>query len=75
MQGTESRAKVVTAFAAVYLIWGSTYLAIRFAIDTLPPFLMAGARFVAAGVLLYLWSARRAPRRATGAEWRAVVAR
>jgi drug/metabolite transporter (DMT)-like permease len=47
------RWKLVTAFLAVYLVWGSTYLAIRFAIETLPPFLMAGVRFVIAGGLLY----------------------
>jgi len=50
------RWKVVTAFAAVYLIWGSTYLAIRFAIETMPPFLMAGVRFAIAGGLLYWWA-------------------
>lgn len=44
---------VITAFAAVYLIWGSTYLGIRIAIETLPPFLMAGSRFLCAGVVLY----------------------
>lgn len=43
----------MTAFAAVYLIWGSTYLGIRLAIDTMPPFLMAGSRFLIAGGLLY----------------------
>src|SRR3989442_887933 len=41
------------AFGLVYVIWGSTYLAIRIAIDTIPPFLMAGTRFLAAGVVLY----------------------
>lgn len=45
--------KLVGAFAAVYLIWGSTYLAIRYAIETLPPFTMAGVRFVIAGAILY----------------------
>ena len=44
---------VIAAFAAVYVIWGSTYLAIRFAIETLPPFLMAATRFLVAGGLLY----------------------
>src|SRR5512132_1106162 len=48
-------ALVVTAFAAIYLIWGSTYLGIRFAVETLPPFLMGGARFLTAGLLLYAW--------------------
>lgn len=46
---------VVGAFGAIYLIWGSTYLAIRIAIETLPPFLMVGVRFLTAGALLYLW--------------------
>ncbi len=45
---------VLVAFAAVYLIWGSTYLAIRIGIETLPPFLLAGVRFCVAGGLLYL---------------------
>ena len=48
-----SPALVIAAFATVYLVWGSTYLAIRFAIETMPPFLMASARFLTAGVLLY----------------------
>jgi drug/metabolite transporter (DMT)-like permease len=50
-----SRAKVYTAFALVYVIWGSTYLAILFAVETLPPFLMAGSRFLVAGALMYGW--------------------
>lgn len=60
------------AFAAVYLIWGSTYLAIRFAIETLPPFTMAGVRFVVAGALLYAWTRRvRGVQAPSGTEWRA----
>jgi len=51
--------KLVGAFAALYLIWGSTYLAIRFALETLPPFTMAGARFVVAGMMLYGWARLR----------------
>lgn len=46
---------VIAAFAAVYIIWGSTYLGIRIAIETMPPFLMAGIRFFVAGFILYLW--------------------
>jgi drug/metabolite transporter (DMT)-like permease len=49
-------ALVLAAFAAVYVIWGSTYLGIRYAIETLPPFLMAGARFLIAGLLMMLWA-------------------
>jgi drug/metabolite transporter (DMT)-like permease len=51
-----SRALILAAFAAVYTIWGSTYLAIRFAVEVLPPFLMAGTRFLIAGLILYLWA-------------------
>ena len=62
-------ANVVAAFAAVYIIWGSTYLAILFAIETLPPFLMAGVRFLVAGTVLYAWVRLRGARRPTRAEW------
>ena len=51
-----SRLLVVLAFAAVYILWGSTYLGIRLAIETLPPFLMAGTRFTLAGAILLTWS-------------------
>src|SRR5215212_4851763 len=76
-----SRARIVAAFAAVYVIWGSTYLGIKFAAETLPPFLMAGARFMTAGALLYAWvslrsgrgartdTGTRAPARPSIAEW------
>jgi drug/metabolite transporter (DMT)-like permease len=58
-----SAGRVALAFAAVYVLWGSTYLAIRFGVETLPPFLMAGTRHLAAGLLLYAWMrARGAPR-------------
>jgi drug/metabolite transporter (DMT)-like permease len=45
---------LIAAFAAVYIFWGSTYLAIKYTIETLPPFLMAGTRFAFAGGILYL---------------------
>src|SRR3954470_24597974 len=65
------RARLIAAFAAVYLVWGSTYLAIRFAVETLPPLLMAGSRFVLSGLILLAWARWRdgaaAPSRA---EWR-----
>jgi drug/metabolite transporter (DMT)-like permease len=54
-----SRARLLVAFAAVYVVWGSTYLFIRFAVETLPPFAMAGARFAVAGVILYVWARLR----------------
>lgn len=67
------RTKVLVAFAAIYLIWGSTYLGIRFAIETLPPFLMAGVRFLLAGGLLYGWAVARGARSPTAREWRATT--
>ena len=54
--GVPPRLMVVAAFAAIYVIWGSTYLAIKYAIETVPPFLMTGARFLVAGIVLYAWS-------------------
>lgn len=49
----QSGAKVVLAYAAIYLLWGSTYLAIRFVVESLPPLLMMGFRFFTAGALLF----------------------
>jgi drug/metabolite transporter (DMT)-like permease len=50
---------ILLAFLAIYLVWGSTFLAVEFAIETIPPLLMSGSRFAAAGVLLAAWCARR----------------
>ncbi|MGZ8486382.1 MAG: EamA family transporter [Candidatus Binatia bacterium] len=50
-----SNVLIWTALSAVYLIWGSTYLAIRFTVETTPPFLSAAARFIMSGAVLYLW--------------------
>jgi drug/metabolite transporter (DMT)-like permease len=47
--------KITGAYLAVYVVWGSTYLGIRYAVETLPPLLMMGLRHVAAGALLYAW--------------------
>jgi drug/metabolite transporter (DMT)-like permease len=60
--------RVAIAFAAIYLIWGSTYLAIRFAIETLPPFSMAAVRFTVAGGILYA-IARPRSERPTKVNW------
>jgi drug/metabolite transporter (DMT)-like permease len=68
-----TRARVLLAFAAVYLIWGSTYLAIRFAIETLPPFLMAGSRFLAAGTVLYAWARWRGAAAPSRRHWRSAA--
>ncbi len=65
-----SRTALVVAFATIYLVWGSTYLGIRVAVETLPPFLMAGVRFVLAGSLLIGWLAFTRGWRATARQWR-----
>jgi len=65
-----STLRLLLAFAAVYFIWGSTYLAIRFAIETIPPLLMAGVRFVVAGGVLYAWARAHGAPRPTGRQWR-----
>lgn len=51
-----SKALIIAAFAAIYIIWGSTYIAIAIAIKDIPPLLMAGARFLTAGLILYVYS-------------------
>jgi len=61
------------ALFAIYVIWGSTYLAIRFAVETLPPFLMAGVRFLLAGSVLYAWRRARGDARPTAREWRSAA--
>jgi len=63
------RARVAMAFAAVYVIWGSTYLAIRFGVETIPPFIMAGTRFAVAGILLYAWARLRGAPSPAPREW------
>lgn len=62
--------RVIAAFAVVYVVWGSTYLAIRYAVETLPPFLMAGSRFVLAGSLLYGWALWRGAPAPSALAWR-----
>src|SRR2546425_6135705 len=60
---------VLLAFAAVYVIWGSTYLAIRVGIESFPPFVLAGIRHVTAGLVLYAVFRRKTGIRPTGAHW------
>jgi drug/metabolite transporter (DMT)-like permease len=65
-----SRAALVAAFATIYLVWGSTYLAISVAVTAMPPFLMAGTRFVLAGALLLAWLRLRGTAWPTATQWR-----
>ena len=73
MADSPSRAALVSAFLAVYVIWGSTYLAIRYAVFALPPFLMAGARWVVAGAALYAWRRARGDPRPGLLHWRSAT--
>jgi drug/metabolite transporter (DMT)-like permease len=61
---------VVIALGLVYVIWGSTYLGIRFADETLPPLLMGGVRFLIAGGLLYVWCRARGIPNPTWHQWK-----
>jgi drug/metabolite transporter (DMT)-like permease len=65
--------QVALALAAVYVIWGSTYLAMAMAIETIPPFLMAGARYLIAGGVLYLWVRKSGAPRPTRVHWRSAL--
>jgi len=64
------RIRIIIAFAALYLIWGSTYLGIRFAIETIPPFLMAGTRFLLAGLIMYAIAWSQGMVKSSWANWR-----
>lgn len=68
--GKPSVAALVTAFAAIYLVWGSTYLGMRVAIETMPPFAMAAGRFLISGAILYAFVRLRGAARPTRRHWR-----
>lgn len=61
--------KTVLAFAIIYLVWGSTFLAIRIGVREVPPFLLAGIRFLVAGSVLFGWMTARGERPLSGREW------
>src|SRR5215469_5574931 len=62
--------KILLAFAIIYFVWGSTYLAIRVGVHEMPPFLMAGLRFTAAGLMLYGWMRLTGVPNPTAHQWR-----
>ena len=64
-----STARLVAAFAAVYVLWGSTYLGIRFSMETLPPFFTQGVRFALAGAVLYAWERWKGNAAPSRREW------
>lgn len=75
MRADRKKWLTLAAFAAVYLVWGSTYFAIRIGLRSMPPLLMAGSRFLVAGTILAAWSLARGAAPPTRGQWtRAAVA-
>jgi drug/metabolite transporter (DMT)-like permease len=70
MLATSHRVRLGLAFFAIYVLWGSTYLAIRVLVATVPPLFAAGVRFSIAGIVLYAWSRARGAPRPSRLEWR-----
>ncbi|MGA8271992.1 MAG: EamA family transporter, partial [Candidatus Sulfotelmatobacter sp.] len=64
-----TRWKILLAFAIIYLVWGSTFLAIRVGVREVPPFLLAGMRFFVAGIVLYAWMRAKGTPSPTRREW------
>ena len=67
------QAKLLGAFLLIYVVWGSNFLAVRYAVATIPPFLLMGVRSLLAGLCLYLWARLRSDERPTLAHWRAAL--
>lgn len=67
------KARIWIALITVYIVWGSTYLAIRFAVESMPPFLMAATRFLIAGSILLAWRVFAKDRLPTRIEWRSAA--
>jgi drug/metabolite transporter (DMT)-like permease len=65
--------KILLAFAIIYFVWGSTFLAIRVGVREVPPFLLAAMRFLIAGAVLYGWTIARGERSPNGRQWASVA--
>src|SRR5574340_135583 len=66
-------ASVWAGMITIYIVWGSTYLAIRFAVETIPPFLMVGTRFLISGLILYVWRRLAGDPAPTPRQWRSAL--
>jgi drug/metabolite transporter (DMT)-like permease len=64
--------KIPLAFAIIYFVWGSTFLAIRIGVYEVPPFLLAAMRFLAAGIVLYGWNIARGERMPSARQWASI---
>jgi drug/metabolite transporter (DMT)-like permease len=69
----QPRWKTLLAFAIIYFVWGSTFLAIRIGVHEVPPLLLAGVRFFTAGIVLYVWTRATGTASPTRREWAAVT--
>src|SRR6266545_7386012 len=67
------KTKIWIALVALYIVWGSTYLAIRFAVETMPPFLHAAIRFLISGAILYFWRRAAGDPVPTGGNWKSTA--
>ena len=67
------KTKVWIALLALYIVWGSTYLAIRFAVETIPPFMHAALRFLLSGAILYIWRRMAGDEAPTLSNWKATA--
>jgi drug/metabolite transporter (DMT)-like permease len=67
------KTKVWAALVAVYIVWGSTYLGIRFAVETIPPFFHAAVRFLIAGTFLFIWRRMAGDPAPTRRQWRSAI--
>lgn len=67
------KSRIWLALIVIYIAWGSTYLAIRFAVESMPPFLMAATRFLIAGSTVFLWRRLAGDPLPTRAQWRSAA--
>ncbi len=67
------KTKLWIALLALYIVWGSTYLAIRFAVETIPPFMHAALRFLLSGAILYIWRRMAGDEAPTLSNWKATA--
>src|ERR1700733_3248210 len=64
--------KIVSAFAILYVVWGSTYFAIKVGVNEVPPFVLAAIRFLVAGIVLYLWALANGEHSPNRPEWASI---
>lgn len=70
VQPRPAKVALLAAYAVLYIVWGSTYLAIRFSVETIPPFFSGGVRFLVAGTLLFVFRSLQTGKKTTAVNWR-----